>query len=72
VWRHLDSIATHPTSSRLQRVHVIIDFIFFDNGNGVIGPNEDKVKKALLDGLPLLRAKGILLVQADWVWKKNC
>jgi hypothetical protein len=62
VWRHLDSITTHPTGSRLRRVDINIncalrygDLEEFD---------EDEVKKAVLDGLPLLHTKGILFVEA--------
>ena len=58
-WRHLDSIATHSTGSQLQRVDINIDYAFrcviFD---------EDEVEKAVFDGLPLLRTKGILFVEA--------
>jgi hypothetical protein len=58
VWRHLDSITTHP-SSRLQRVDVNINANgFYDNFD------EDKIAKAVLDGLPLLCTEGILFVEA--------
>jgi hypothetical protein len=63
VWWHLDSIATHPTGSRLQRVDVNFDYIF-NYDEDVDEPDEDKVEKAILDGLPLLRTKGILFVKA--------
>jgi hypothetical protein len=58
-WRHLDSIASHPTNSQLlQRVDININCVtLFD---GVKGPEEDEVLKAVLGGLPLLRTKGIL------------
>ena len=59
VWSHLDSITSHPTGSRLQRVDINIDYEFgYDND-----PNEDIVLEAVLDSLPLLRAKGILFVE---------
>jgi hypothetical protein len=62
VWRLLDSIATHPTGSRLQRVDIINYFFRYDDDRGE--PEEDEVLRAVLDGLPLLRTKGILFVEA--------
>jgi hypothetical protein len=70
-WRHLDSIATHPTGSRLQRVDININYSFhYYDASEVYGgdgedPEEDEVLKAVLDGLPLLRTKGILFVSAE-------
>ena len=63
VWRHLDSITTNPTGSQLQRVDIKINYCFRckDYRNE---PDEDKVEKAVLEGLPLLRKKGILFVEA--------
>ena len=62
VWSHLDSIATLPTGSRLQRVDINIFYYFrYYNGNE---PSEDAVVEAVLDGLPLLRTKDILFVKA--------
>ena len=62
-WSHLDSITTHPTGSQLQRVDINIHYSFrYEDDVGK--PNEDEVEKAVLDGLPLLRAKGILFVKA--------
>jgi hypothetical protein len=58
VWRHLDSIITHPTGSRLRRVDININYPFVSEE-----PVEDKVKKAILDCLPLLHTKGILFVE---------
>jgi hypothetical protein len=60
VWSHLDSIATHPTGSRLQRVDININY-FFDL---LKEPDEEEVVKAVFDCLPLLRTKGILFVEA--------
>ena len=60
LWRHLDSIATHPTDATLQRVDISIRFAFVVTDE----PDVDKVKKAVIDSLPLLRMKGILLVNA--------
>ena len=59
VWSHLDSINTHPIGSRLQRVDVNINYrnYCYDDFD------EDKIAKAVLDGLPLLRTKGILFVE---------
>jgi hypothetical protein len=63
VWSHLDSIATHPSGSRLQRVNITINFSFRYDSYGK-EPDQDEVLKAVLDGLPLLRMKGILFVKA--------
>jgi hypothetical protein len=60
-WRQLDSIATHPSGSRLQRVDISINYSFDDDGEE---SDRDKLSKAVLDGLPLLRTKGILFVKA--------
>ena len=68
VWSHLDSITTHPTGSRLQRVDVNINYSFRCNGDAE--PDEDEVVNAILDSLPLLRGKGILFVKAalgEWL-----
>ena len=62
-WSHLDSIATHPAASRLQRVDINVIYAFRCEEDKA-EPDEDKVVKALLDGLPLLRTKGILFVKA--------
>jgi hypothetical protein len=63
VWSHLDSIITHPTGSRLQRVDIDINYAFrYDDD--VMEPHNDEILKAVLDGLPLLREKGILFVDA--------
>ena len=64
VWRHLDSIITHPTGSRLQRVDINIEYSFrFDND--VVEPDKTAVEEPVLDALPLLREKGILFVKAE-------
>jgi hypothetical protein len=63
VWSQLDSIITHPTGSRLQRVDIDIDYAFRYDDN-VREPGNNEILKALLDGLPLLREKGILFVEA--------
>jgi hypothetical protein len=62
-WSHLDSIASHPIGSRLQRVDINIDYsyCYYDSR---YKPDKDKTEKAVLDGLPLLRTKGILFVEA--------
>ena len=65
VWVHVDSITTHPTGSRLQRVDININFH--------VGNESDKyiIEKAFLEELPLLRLKGILFVKAvygEWLW----
>ena len=63
VWGHLDSIITHPTGSRLQRVEINVEYPFrFDDY--VIEPSDTEVSGPVLDALPLLRKKGILFVKA--------
>ena len=64
VWSHLESIATHPTGSRLRRVDINIKYSFRCDDNGY-EPSEDEVMEAVLDGLPLLRTKDILFVKAE-------
>jgi hypothetical protein len=76
-WTRLDSLTSHPTGSRLQRVDINIDYSFRHDDDasepsedGVLNdddasePSEDGVLNAVLDGLPLLRTKGILFVEA--------
>ena len=64
VWRHLDSIVTHPTGSRLQRVDIDITYCFrYDDD--VMEPDNGGILEAVLGGLPLLRDEGILFVEAN-------
>ena len=63
VWSHLDSIITHPTGSRLQRVDINIQYTFYYDDD-VTEPDNDEILEAVLDSLPLLREKGILFVEA--------
>ena len=63
VWSHLDSITTHPTGLRLQRVDININYCF-SYDDDVEDADEGEVEKAVLDGLPLLCTKGILFVEA--------
>ena len=66
VWSRLDSITSHPTGSRLQRVDIVIyHSLGWDDDEGE--PDEDVVLEAVLDNLPLLRTKGILFVKANGV-----
>ena len=60
VWSHLDSIITHPTGSRLQRVDISIEYPSAYT-YGEMGPDDSET---VLDALPLLREKGILFVEA--------
>ena len=62
-WTYLDSLASHPTGSRLQRVDIKIEYLFRLNCYGT-ELYEDEVENAVLDCLPLLRTKGILSVVA--------
>ena len=59
-WNHLDSITTHPAGSRLQQVVINICFFFryFDYG---VELDADRVEKAVLEGLPSLLTKGIIV-----------
>ena len=66
VWNHLDSITTHSTGSRLQRVDINITYALAYHDNWEEEPDEDEVMKVVLESLPLLRAKGILFVKADY------
>ena len=62
-WTRLDSIISHPTGSQLQRVDIQIDYSFrYDDDASRL--SMDEVSNAVLDGLPLLRTKGILFVKA--------
>jgi hypothetical protein len=65
VWSHLDSITTHPAGSRLQRVDININYSYRYNNRGE-EPDEEKVLKFVLDGLPLLHTKGILFVNVEF------
>jgi hypothetical protein len=58
VWSHLGSLTTHPTGSRLQRVGINIEY-----DDDLEKPDENELLKAIYDGLPLLRTKGILFVK---------
>jgi hypothetical protein len=53
---------THPNGSRLQRVVININYSIRSESN--YDNDKDDVLKAVLDGLPLLRTKGILFVKA--------
>ena len=61
-WTRLDSIISHPTGSRLQQVVININYVSCSNGDER-EPDPDDVSDAVLDGLPLLRKKGILFVE---------
>ena len=69
VWRHLDSITTHPTGSRLRRVDISINYSF--RIIDLEEPDEDEVQKAVIDGLPLLHTKGIFFVKAASVLARS-
>ena len=63
VWRHLDCITTHPTGSRLQRVDITVNW--FGQYNNQFEPDKNEVLQIVLNGLPLLRSKDILFVEAN-------
>jgi len=63
-WSHLDSITTHPNISQLQRVDINIDYAAYCKHDDGAEPDKDEFLKAVFDGLPLLRTKGILFVEA--------
>ena len=60
-WSHLDSIITHPTGSRLQRVDINIKYSFGCDNQ----PDNSEILEPVLDALPLLRKKDILFVKAN-------
>ena len=66
VWSHLDSIITHPTGSRLQRVDINIEYSFRydDDEEDEEEFDKDEIEKAVLDGLPLLCTNCKLFVEA--------
>ena len=64
LWSHLNSIITHPTGSRLQRVDINFEYTFRYNDN-VVEPDNAKISELVLDALPLLHEKGILFVKAN-------
>ncbi|EDR08418.1 uncharacterized protein LACBIDRAFT_326852 [Laccaria bicolor S238N-H82] len=67
VWGLLDSIVTHPTGSRLQRVNIDIIYCFCYDADGS-NPDNDDILEAVLDSLPLLHEKGILFLKANPEW----
>ena len=67
-WRNLDSITTHPTGSRLQRVDINIK-AGFSRKFRVYGTerkeiDENKVLEDAFEALPLLHKKGIVFIKA--------
>ena len=74
VWSHLDTITTYSTSSQLRRVNINIEYYYYyGDGDDDIDHDEEfngnRIEKAVLDGLPLLRSEGILFVSS--VFKKK-
>ena len=66
VWSYLDSIiTTYPTGSRLRRVDININYFLYEENEDGNEAVEDEILKVVLDGLPLLRMKGILFVKAE-------
>jgi hypothetical protein len=63
-WSDLNSITTHLTSSRLQRVDIGITYAFHLKRDDGAEPVKDEFLKAVFCGLPLLHKKGILFVEA--------
>jgi len=62
VWSYLDSMATHPAGSRLQRVSVDVSFHYdYDHMDG------DADLELILDELPSLQERGILFTR-DRPW----
>ena len=73
-WSRLDSITSHSTGSRLQRVDININYSFrldaLNDEGEFVEFDEDGLLESVLDGLPLLRKKGVLFVKAalvDWI-----
>jgi hypothetical protein len=70
-WTHLDAITTHSTGLLwLPRVDININYSFcyqpYD-GDEQLEFYEDELLKSVLEGLPLLRTKGILFVKVNMV-----
>ena len=63
VWSYLNSITSHSTGSRLQRVEINIEYSLLFNDCIVNNPDKDEIEKSVVDGLPLLHTEGILFVQ---------
>ena len=67
-WRNLDSITTHPTGSRLQRVDINIKAgfsrKFCDCTRERKEIDENKVLEDAFDALPLLHKKGMVFIKA--------
>jgi hypothetical protein len=65
-WSHLDSIITHPAGSRLQRVDIGIEYIadYDVYVPAHLASDNNEILEAVLGGLPLLREKGVLFVEA--------
>ena len=63
-WDDLDSITTHPSSSRLQRVDININYMLYLEHDDGAEPVKEEILKAVFCGLPLLHKKGILFVDA--------
>ena len=63
IWKHLDSITTCQSGSKLQRVDIGIAYPFCE-GDGMPDPDmtADQLGSLVSDGLPLLEEKGILFV----------
>jgi hypothetical protein len=68
VWKQLDSIITHPTGSRLQRVDINIAYqpASDNESDDIVGTGEADVANRIFDALPLLREKGVLFVEATF------
>jgi hypothetical protein len=66
VWKHLDSITSHPTGSRLRRVDISIEYtLHFHDYEDRFDNLKDELEKSVLDcsSLPSLCSKGILFVE---------
>jgi len=63
-WSPLDSITTHPTSSRVDiNISYRFDNRHDEQDNVVIEPDKNEISKAVIEGLPSLSRKGILFVK---------
>ena len=62
VWSYLDSIATHPAGSRLQRVDVDVNFHYDNTDDDDVEATESDFEP-ILEELPSLQERGILFTQ---------
>lgn len=66
IWSILDSIVTRPIGSQLKRVDIKIESYFREDVWGInVENHEENLLEAILNSLPLLHKKDILIIQQD-------